>query len=63
MKKKMFPGTVIGLLLCFSVSAFSQSDSTLKIFQFPSNLIPRIDGNADDWSFVPESYIVGNDQL
>ena len=63
MKKIMFPGTVIGLLFCFSISAFSQSDSTLKIFQFPSNLIPRIDGNADDWSFVPESYIVGNDQL
>ncbi len=63
MKKKMFSGYVMGLLFCLSVSAFSQSDSTFKIFQFPANMIPRIDGNADDWSFVPESYIVGTDQL
>lgn len=36
---------------------------TYKVFQFPSNLIPRIDGNADDWSIVPESYVIGSDQL
>lgn len=36
---------------------------TLKIFQFPPDKIPRIDGNTDDWSFVPDAYIVGNEQL
>ncbi len=34
-----------------------------KIFQFPADKIPRIDGNADDWSIVPKSYVIGSDQL
>ncbi len=34
-----------------------------KIFQFPPDQIPRIDGNADDWSMVPKDYIIGMDQL
>src|SRR5688572_12480277 len=34
-----------------------------KIFQFPAGQIPRIDGNADDWAIVPESFAVGQDQL
>jgi hypothetical protein len=35
----------------------------LKIFQFPSNMIPRIDGNPEDWNVVPEDYIYGTDML
>ena len=35
----------------------------LKIFQFPPNMIPRIDGNTDDWKIVPDSYAIGMDQL
>ena len=34
-----------------------------KVFQFPADKIPRIDGSADDWSLVPESYAIGTDQL
>jgi len=26
-------------------------------------MIPRIDGNADDWSMVPDDYAIGIDQL
>ena len=33
------------------------------IFQFPANQIPRIDGNGQDWSIVPDSYTIGNKQL
>ncbi len=51
------------LILCSAVVSFSQADSTLKIFQFPADKIPRIDGNTDDWSFVPFDYVIGNDQL
>lgn len=36
---------------------------TLKVFQFPPDKIPRIDGDTDDWFFVPDEYIIGNDQL
>lgn len=50
-------------LLSTSLTSFSQVDSTLKIFQFPADKIPRIDGNTDDWSFVPDAYAIGNDQL
>lgn len=34
-----------------------------RVFQFPANRIPRIDGEADDWSIVPDSYAIGMDQL
>ena len=30
----------------------------LKVFQFPSGQVPRIDGKDDDWAMVPESYAV-----
>ena len=38
-------------------------DVEYRVFQFPADRIPRIDGIADDWSFVPESYVIGTDQL
>jgi hypothetical protein len=45
------------------IAAYTQIDSTLKIFQFPADKIPRIDGDPSDWDMVPSSYIVGQDQL
>ena len=40
-----------------------RTNTVFKIFQFPANAIPRIDGNADDWAMVPEDYVIGTDQL
>jgi hypothetical protein len=54
---------IIVIAFSMTVKSYPQADSTFKIFQFPANMIPRIDGNADDWSMVPENYIVGTDQL
>ena len=34
-----------------------------KIFQFPSDQMPRIDGELSDWAIVPETYRYGTDQL
>lgn len=34
-----------------------------KVFQFPADRIPRIDGDPSDWDMVPESYAIGMDQL
>ncbi len=45
------------------VHALEKPDVTYKVFQFPADKIPRIDGNTDDWAMVPESYVVGTDQL
>lgn len=51
------------LALTLPALALEKPETTYKIFQFPANMIPRIDGNADDWSMVPESYVIGTDQL
>ena len=41
----------------------ARPDVEFRIFQFPANRIPRIDGNLDDWSIVPDSYSIGTDEL
>ncbi|HEY4380653.1 MAG TPA: PKD domain-containing protein [Acidobacteriaceae bacterium] len=51
------------LLAIFPASALERPEITFKVFQFPPNIIPRIDGNDDDWAMVPESYAIGMDQL
>ncbi|MGE3775646.1 MAG: PKD domain-containing protein [Pirellulaceae bacterium] len=38
-------------------------DVEYKIFQFPADQIPRIDGDASDWSIVPDSYAIGTKEL
>ena len=45
------------------VSALDRPDVTFKVFQFPKDQIPRIDGKDDDWALVPDSYAIGMDQL
>jgi hypothetical protein len=51
------------VLLFWGTQVWSQDTRTFKIFQFPANKIPTIDGNPDDWKMVPQSYVVGMDQL
>jgi hypothetical protein len=43
--------------------AQQRRDVTLKIFQFPPDRIPRVDGEVDDWNMVPDTYAIGMDQL
>lgn len=43
--------------------ALERPDIEFKIFQFPANMIPRIDGDTDDWDIVSEDYVIGTDQL
>src|SRR5260221_7429284 len=49
-------------LSCFAF-AIERPGVEYKIFQFPADKIPRIDGGPSDWSIVPESYSMGIDQL
>jgi hypothetical protein len=55
----------LSLALLFASPAFSLSrpDKEFKIFQFPRDQIPRIDGSTDDWKIVPDEYAYGTDQL
>jgi hypothetical protein len=43
--------------------ALEKPNITYQVFQFPTDQIPRIDGDASDWAMVPASYVVGMDQL
>src|SRR3989442_1684338 len=55
----------IPLLFALSVAGFAleRPGVEYKIFQFPADKIPRIDGDPSDWSIVPETYSIGIDQL
>jgi hypothetical protein len=55
--------TLLAACLCIPAFAADRPGTVFKIFQFPPNMIPRIDGNTDDWKMVPDSYAIGMDQL
>src|SRR3954469_22063809 len=55
-------------LFLFAVFAFTglaveRPGTTYKIFQFPADKIPRVDGHADDWSIVPDDYAIRMDMF
>ncbi len=52
-------------LLTFSISAhaFERPDIEFKVFQFPPEYIPHIDGKTGDWDIVGEEYTYRTDQL
>src|SRR5476649_1387713 len=43
--------------------ALERPDKTFKVFQFPADKIPRIDGDASDWAMVSDDYAIGSDML
>lgn len=49
--------------LCPRAAALDRTNEVFKIFQFPADQIPRIDGDTNDWNQVPDSYVIGTDQL
>ncbi len=57
------PFVVLATIVCCQAVALERPGVTFKIFQFPAHMIPRIDGNAEDWAIVPEEYVIGTDQL
>src|ERR1035438_5790118 len=40
----------------YSARALDRPDVTFKVFQFPQDKIPRIDGDPGDWAIVPDTY-------
>ncbi len=51
------------LLLASLGIGLERPDVEFQVFQFPADQIPRIDGDAADWSLVPDAYAIGTDQL
>lgn len=64
MKNKLFLLITVLFAACSPAAvALEKPGSTYPVFQFPTDKIPRIDGNTDDWAMVPDSYVIGTDQL
>jgi hypothetical protein len=63
MLKRWFVPVFLALLFTPLQFGLERPEVTFKIFQFPPDKIPRIDGNTDDWAIVPDSYSIGMDQL
>jgi PKD domain len=58
--------TILAIILCSLSSGLAQlqrPETNFRIFQFPADKIPTVDGKTDDWAIVPDSYGVGTDQL
>jgi len=53
------------LMLIFAsiLMSFARPEKEFRIFQFPQNQIPRIDGDFSDWKMVPDSYTIGTNEL
>ena len=54
------------VLLAFAparLRAFDRPDVTFKVFQFPADKIPRVDGDSGDWDIVPDSYAIRTEQF
>ena len=65
-RRRWLCGIVLAALAALGAPAalaLERQDVIFKVFQFPPDKIPTIDGNADDWAIVPDSYAIGMDQL
>lgn len=54
----------IGVLVAADPArALDRTNEIFKIFQFPADQIPRVDGDPGDWNLVPTSYTIRTMQL
>lgn len=63
MKKNISIITLL-LLQFFCISnLYGQNDNFFKVFCFPSDKIPQIDGDISDWDIVPQKYLITIDSM
>ena len=43
-------------MLCSPTFSHFPQNTTFKVFQFPDSHVPLMDGDAADWSMVPDEY-------
>ncbi|MCK9266820.1 PKD domain-containing protein [bacterium] len=69
---KKFIKILVTLFFVVNLPSFAQKENKMvgekdtrefKIFQFPRNQIPRIDGKTDDWDIVPPEYTYGMEHI
>ncbi|HEX2860416.1 MAG TPA: PKD domain-containing protein [Lacunisphaera sp.] len=61
--RRCFTALLLPLVAGPGLRALEKPEVTYPVFQFPADKIPRIDGDSADWAMVPDSYVVGKDQL
>ncbi len=62
--RKIIMIALLSIVTTFSqVQALERPEIEFKIFQFPRNMIPSIDGKTNDWDIVGEDYTYRTDQL
>lgn len=54
---------IVCFFICAAGYSLEREGTEFQVFQFPADAIPRIDGDVSDWAMVPESYVVGTDEL
>lgn len=59
----MYLQKTILLFVSILFLSFARPEKEFKIFQFPQDQIPRIDGDFSDWNMLPESYTIGLSEL
>ncbi|WP_083257210.1 PKD domain-containing protein [Arcticibacter eurypsychrophilus] len=62
-KQRYFILFIAVFLIIGSVQSYGQDKRSFKIFQFPANQIPVVDGSNLDWKSVSDDYVIGMDQL
>ena len=45
------------------VAALERTNTIFKVFQFPPDKIPTIDGKTNDWDIVPKENVTGMNRI
>ena len=61
--KSVILSLIFAVISITQVFALARPDMEFKIFQFPRDRMPCIDGKTGDWDIVPDSYTYGTDLL
>lgn len=56
-------GRLFIILVALVTVSFARPEKEFMVYQFPRDHIPRIDGDFSDWEMVPDSFIIGTDEL
>ena len=62
LSKRLLP-LAFFLFIAVLVSAQEKETSSYKIFQLPADKIPSTDEKKPVWDIVPDSFVIGTDQL
>jgi hypothetical protein len=63
MRRRLPAALILTLAVAAAGRAAALPCGEFKVYQFPADAIPRIDGKADDWAQVGAAYTIRTDQL